>query len=273
MRLRFAGICRRCQTPIPANEWAIYDRTVKQVECVSCPITSTGTARDELSRAAPNPVEIGVAGNSARREHERRVGKREQQIRTAHPHCGGLILALTDDPQSTRAWERGAIGEERLGQQLDLLAGDGVRLLHDRRIPRTRANIDHIAITDSCVFVVDAKRYHGRPQHRIEGGLVRPRVDKLMVGTRDCTKLLDGVNRQIDLVTEAVRAAGNTDVAIRGMLCFVDADWPLIGGSFAIHDTDIMWPKKAGEAIRAAATTNTGVAELHAALASAFPAA
>jgi hypothetical protein len=56
-------------------------------------------------------------------------------------------VALSDERQSTTAWARGAVGEERLGLALDALACPDVAVLHDRRIPRTRANIDHIVVT------------------------------------------------------------------------------------------------------------------------------
>lgn len=61
--------------------------------------------------AIPLPPDAGLAGGSAKAEHQRRVARREQRIRQAHPRLGGLILALSDDPQSTRAWASGAVGE------------------------------------------------------------------------------------------------------------------------------------------------------------------
>ena len=114
-----------------------------------------------------------------------------------HPKLGGLILAVSDTPQSTNAWDTGAIGEERLGARLNELASDSLRVLHDRRIPKSRANIDHLAITPSGVFVIDAKKYKGRPDLQVEGGILRPRVEKLMVGKRDRTSLVDGVLKQV----------------------------------------------------------------------------
>jgi len=27
-------------------------------------------------------------------------------------------------------------------------------------------------------------------------------------------------------------------------VCFIDADWPLVGGSFATADVAVLWPKK-----------------------------
>ncbi|MFT3872009.1 MAG: hypothetical protein QM714_05075 [Nocardioides sp.] len=50
------------------------------------------------------------------------------------------------------------------------------------------------------MWVIDAKRYKGKPELRIEGGILRPRVEKVLVGRRNCTKLVDGVLKQVDLV-------------------------------------------------------------------------
>lgn len=185
---------------------------------------------------------------------------------------GGLILALTDEPQSTTAWARGARGEELLGRHLDALADRGVRPLHDRRIPRTRANIDHLAVASSGVYVIDAKRYKGRPTLRVEGGILRPRTSKLMVGSRDCTKLVEGVHKQVALVREALDVAGLGDVPVAGMLCFVDADWPLFGGSFVIDGVGVVWPKKADERLVApGALEPSKVEAVHRTLAAHFP--
>ena len=64
------------------------------------------------------------------------------------------MLALTDDPQSTRAWARGARGEEELAAAVAEVPG--VRVLHDRRVPGTRGNLDHLVLAPAGVFVVDA---------------------------------------------------------------------------------------------------------------------
>ncbi|OLT16276.1 hypothetical protein BJF80_06705 [Serinicoccus sp. CUA-874] len=145
-----------------------------------------------------------MAGSSARREHERRVAQREERVRSRHPRLGGLLLAISEEPQSTKAWATGAVGEERLGRRLDATAGPLVRVLHDRGIPRSRANLDHLVVCSSGVFVVDAKRYRGRPHHVVEGGFFTPRVDKLLVGRRDCTRLVDAGLKQADLVRRAL---------------------------------------------------------------------
>lgn len=161
-------------------------------------------------------------------------------MRAEHPKRGGLILALGEDPQSTRAWDVGAVGEERLGGRLTTLAGDALRVLHDRRIPGSRANIDHLAVTPTGIWVIDAKRYKARPQLKVEGGIIRVRTEKLFVGSRDCTKLVDGMLKQVQVVETAI----GLDVPVHGVLCFVEADWPLVGGAFRTRGVEVMWPKK-----------------------------
>ena len=218
-------------------------------------------------------VFAGVGGASAQREYERRKNKRETRIRDAHPRMGGLILALSDDPQSTKAWATGAQGEERLGRQLDGLVGDGVHVLHDRRIPPTKANIDHIVVCASGVYVIDAKKYQGqRPSLRIEGGWIRARSEILIVGSRNGTKLVDGVHKQVTLVRAALDANGLSEVPVGGMLCFVEADWPLIGGDFMIAGLNVLWPKKVASHIVKPGAVDVDTAErVYHALASSFP--
>ena len=36
----------------------------------------------------------------------------------------------------------------------------------------------------------------------------------------------------------------SADLPVRGVLCFVDADWPLIGGDFTTRGVQAVWPKK-----------------------------
>ena len=41
--------------------------------------------------------------------------------------------------------------------------------LHDRRVPGTRGNIDHIVVGPAGVFVIDAKNYQGKIEVRNRG--------------------------------------------------------------------------------------------------------
>jgi hypothetical protein len=275
MKLRYAGVCRVCEAELAARVEAIYERSTKTVRCLDCspaiaaaPSSSVVEVRaQQASKPRPDPIDPGTPGASARREYERRQAKREARIREKHPKLGGLILAVTDEPQSTKSWDTGAIGEERLGEKLNELASDTLRVLHDRRIPGTRANIDHIAVTPTGVYVIDPKRYSGRPTLKVEGGLLRPRTEKLLVGGRDRTKLVDGVLKQVGLVHSIV----GEDVPVTGVLCFMDADWPLIGGSFTTRGVGVLWPKKLYPALSAPTPPQVDLDTLHRALAAAFP--
>jgi hypothetical protein len=295
MTLRYAGVCRVCGAELAVRVEAIYERSSRTVRCLDCtpalveegarpplveegalpplveegarpPLVEEGALRPSRDR---EPVDAGTPGASARREYERRKAKREARIREKHPKLGGLILALTDEPQSTTAWDTGAVGEERLGQKLNELASDTLRILHDRRIPGTRANIDHIAVTPTGVYVIDPKRYQGRPMLKVEGGILRPRTEKLFVGTRDRTKLVDGVLKQVDLVREIV----GDDVPVTGVLCFIDADWPLIGGAFTTRGVEVLRPRKLYPRLAAPGAFASGVAALHQSLAAVLPTA
>lgn len=55
------------------------------------------------------------------------------------------------------------MGEELLAQRLAELPHT-FRVLRDRRIPRTRANIDNIVIGPIGVWGIDAKSYRGSAQ-------------------------------------------------------------------------------------------------------------
>ncbi|QSR26953.1 NERD domain protein [Nocardioides aromaticivorans] len=287
MRLRYAGTCRVCGASLEARSDAIYERATKTIRCLGCAAPeSAGDDRAAEATHGPGPspaetalpgrqdaersvaVDAGTAGASARREHQRRRAKREERIRARHPKLGGLILALSDDPQSTTAWHTGALGEERLGRRLDELASPTLRVLHDRRIPGSRANIDHLAVTPTGVYVIDAKRYvDKRPSLRVEGGILRPRVERLLVGGRDQTKLVDGVLKQVDLIRSLV----DDDLPVTGVLCFFEADWPRVGGSFTIRGVDVLWPKRLYPRLTAGGPHESRVAEVHARLAEALP--
>lgn len=126
----------------------------------------------------------GQAGASAARERERRKERRETQVREAHPRTAGLRLTLTRAPRRETAFRS---GELAVGALLDKRAAKGPLIaLHDRRMPRGRGNVDHIAIVPTGVYVIDAKQYSGKVRAEDLGF----RGVRLMIAERDRTKLL-----------------------------------------------------------------------------------
>jgi hypothetical protein len=67
----------------------------------------------ETASCALDEIEIdrGEAGGSAGREWRKRHDRRERAIRSRYGKLGGVVLALSDDPQPTAAWSYGANGE------------------------------------------------------------------------------------------------------------------------------------------------------------------
>lgn len=232
MTLRRPDRCA-CGVGIAPGERAAWNRTTRTVSCLSCAGNYVSHADTQPAQdVPPEPVafDLGQPGASAEAEFARRHDNREAKIRAAHPRIGGLILALTDDPQSTRAWASGAAGERRFGAAMADL-GDVVVALHDRRIPKSRANIDHIVIGPSGVFVVDAKRYKDASINiRGTGGLFSPVREQLMVAGRDKTKLVEAMHWQVRAVQTALSDSPEfAGAPIVGVLCFIDGEFPMFG--------------------------------------------
>lgn len=117
-------------------------------------------------------------------------------------------------------WRSGAAGERRVGRTLDALDGKRVTVLHDRAVPGSRANIDHIAVTPAGVFTVDAKRYTGRLE-------IRSRGSQIWINGRNGSQLLDQARSQSDAVESLLTHTGLSEVRSTPVLCFVDTRLPL----------------------------------------------
>jgi hypothetical protein len=203
----------------------MWDPSARKLHCVKCPPAADAPYLPRPDHE-PTPLETGVAGRSARSEFDRRASKRQAaNLDRWGNRVGGLVNRLTDEPQSTRAWAKGAAGEERLAEALETV--EGLYALHDRRARLTRGNIDHLVVAPAGVFVVDSKRYDGTVELRNVGGFFRPDI-RLFVGGREKSALADAMTWQVDAVTAAL-TAGRVDPMppVQPVLCFVDANWPL----------------------------------------------
>lgn len=225
-------MCSTCGLSLEAGTTALWSASQRIVSCETHPETKAVSienvkfnAVDEEPVVLGGQVSSGVAGGSARAEHERRVQKREDRVTKRFPRAGKYILALTDEPQSTRAWESGAEGEFAIGRLLNSLATKyDFRVLHDRLIPKSRANIDHIAITRFGVFVIDAKNYRGVVRIEDRSGFFEKSAPELFVGRRNCTKLVEGVKKQTSIV-KGILSENSIDLPVQGILAFYAADW------------------------------------------------
>ncbi len=129
---------------------------------------------------------------------------------------GGLLLKLKEQPQHEKAWATGAEGEEALAAFLARRCPD-VLVLNDRRMPRSRANIDHLAVAPSGIYVIDAKRYKGKIEVR------KPffGAEKLVISGRDKTKLIEGLSKQAEAVREGLDLI-EKQLPVHACLCFLN---------------------------------------------------
>jgi hypothetical protein len=199
---------------------------------------------------------VATPGASASRIATQRTDRREQSTRARHPHIGGLLLAFQDTPQHEKAWASGAVGERVVGNTLDALAERSpLYVLHDRRIPGSRANIDHIVVAPSGTWVIDAKRY----QNKLVQTQMRQWRSTLVVGGGTKSQLTEGVKRQAGVVRDLLDDA----FPVRSVLCFVDARWNLFNSSFVVDGVSVCPPSRLAKVLlRRGPITEEGVDDL-----------
>lgn len=92
----------------------------------------------------------------------------------------------------------------------------GIFVLHDRRLPRSSANIDDLVVTATGVWVIDAERYRGLVK-RVDKGGWRQADYRLLIDGRDRTALVEGIQLQVSHVerSSANLPSGPIRVAVR----------------------------------------------------------
>lgn len=204
----------------------------------------------EGEQIATDTGTVPAAGGSARAEFDRRSARHHERARRQRPFLIAAALVsvvvaavafatnvspllgwfglavligslgrMVTTPNHVTAWATGADGEERTAAALEPLVADGFRILHDRRIPGSRANIDHIVIGPPGVFVVESKSF---------SGTLEIRGSEVYVAGRRRTAMLDEVRREV----AAVEAALGPEFAALGirvmpLICVHRAELPL----------------------------------------------
>lgn len=123
-------------------------------------------------------------------------------------------------------WECGALGERRTAEALAALPAHEWTVFHDVPWPgRARANIDHVAVGPTGVFVIDSKNWSGPVT--VRDGILRQngyRRDKTIAGAVEAASAVASL-------VPAVRRAD-----IRPVLCFIQ-DRPLTAAIGAVAVT------------------------------------
>ena len=267
MAIRRSDTCAACDTSLPPKTRAWWNSTLKEVTCTTCrPANNVEPARvpePAMARASasvapkllapPVPIDRGVGGISAQKEYDRRSAKHEKKIeeKWGTGRIGKVAKFFADEPQSTTSWAKGADGEVRLASRLDRDLTGFATVLHDRKVPKTRGNIDHLVVGPSGVWIIDAKKFSGRVECRDVGGRRNPEK-RLYVANRNQTKLVAGMGWQAVAVQLAIGSIGFGDVPIHRCICFVNPEWGVFAKSFTIDDVWIGLPKMLVKAIQAA---------------------
>jgi hypothetical protein len=165
-------------------------------------------------------ADFGGAGSSASRKADRLREARERRSseRSALGRAWASAFPSAEDRRRLDEeghWRTGAEGEQSLAALLAKRCPH-VPMLHDRAVPHGKANIDHIAVAPTGVYVIDCKRYKGK----IEVTTPLFGKQKLKINGRDRTKLIDGLAKQVEHVKAAL-ADAEPDVPVQGCLCFV----------------------------------------------------
>jgi len=210
--LRYPGTCVDCGHNLLPGTKAYWDKGASSLRCIVCP----APVADPFALPRTEAIAPGIPGRSAGVESEKRSRRANSR--------------------STEAWLKGAEGEVALGTLLDekLTADRDILVLHDRRIPGSKANIDHIVVAPCGVYVVNAKKWSGKIE--VKAPLIGP--DRLIVGGRDRTHHVDSVRDEGRRVKEVLRY----DVPVRTALCFVDGQWASLWRSSWVNGTLVASP-------------------------------
>jgi Nuclease-related domain len=121
--------------------------------------------------------------------------------------------AVSAESRLESRWARRARSEERARRLELLLAGSGVRLLNERRVPGARTEVDHLAVGPRGVTVIDAAYLKGR---------ARVADDKLLIDGEDQTTLVRDVMRQVEVIRLGL--AASPSIPVNGAICWLEPD-------------------------------------------------
>ena len=98
------------------------------------------------------------------------------QVGLARATLAGLVVAVLvgwrlrfRPSEPARTWQRGAAGERQTARLLGRLGRDGYVVFHDLAMPDSPANLDHLVVGPSGVFIIDSKQWTGQVHQSADG--------------------------------------------------------------------------------------------------------
>jgi hypothetical protein len=187
--LRYGGICDSCGTKIEVRATGWHNPDLKKVRCVACGTLAEDEAANETREMTPDPI-----GGSA--------ALREARSRRDHK------------------WVKGAAGEYLMDQSLHNRLSQDAVILTDRRVPGTKANIDHLVVASSGVWIIDTKNWKGRIEYKAPSTFSTN--TRLFVDGKDRTVIVEAMYAMVIPVAQAI---DDRSVPVNSALVFMDGDW------------------------------------------------
>ena len=239
------GTCVSCGQTLPSKTCAWWDSAERTVTCIACRPTGTTIPRPmRPSLRPPVTAESGSGDDSLPHEYQRSVAtlRRRPGVIFGEQIIGDLGAHLIDESAPTSSRVEGPSDDGVLAAFLDREVGHVATLLHDRRVPATRNNIDHLVVSSTGIWVIDVEDHPGKVERRNAGGRFAP-DPRLFVAQSDKTELVAGVAERAAAVEQVLATVGFSSIPIRGCLCFNDADWPFRPKPFSIDGVWVGWPR------------------------------
>ncbi len=219
--------CERCRTPTPA---AVVDRRAPGASVRRDPERRRyrPAERDERRFVADEADPVRDDGDRLPEPDRARRGVTTEAVAVRRPSH-----FRTEEPRQA--------SEGVVTTVLDRT--EGIVVLHDRLVSGGRASVEHLAVTPSGVWIIEAQRYAGQRVAACETGGPFRREQRLLVDGRDRTRLVDAVAGQAGIVAGAI-GDRTAETVVRPVLCFVDAAWPWLARPFLIRGVTICWPEE-----------------------------
>lgn len=150
--------------------------------------------------------------------------------------AAGVVLGVWrwKKPSQWRRWLQGAQAESRTGKLLNRLRREGWGVLHDRRIPRSRANLDHVLVHPSgkLLVYVDTKALHAKR------AVIRTTGDRLMYGPWSLASKVETVAWEADRLREVTGMRTIPVIAVDGGK--VNGDSLLFRGVYVVSTSTLL---------------------------------
>ncbi len=138
------------------------------------------------------------------------------------PIAGTSALRL-DSQRRGDNYLKGAHGEYLMGTYLAKELVAGARVLTDRNVPGdSEANIDHVVVAPSGVWIIDSKKWAGEIHYRSRRFPSTDPRRYLTVGGQDRTPLIAKIYR---LVIPVAQVIGDPTVDVHPVIAFIEGVW------------------------------------------------